>query len=277
MNDVPQQFIGIDFSAARDAGDRMWMTIAHATATGLSVDTVESASRLLGAPSSSIVPALVRFIARSGHSVIGCDACFGLPRSLVDEPWEAWLQSYPQRFPTYQTLRQAGRDPSGRELKRLTDRCARAPFAPTNLRIVRQTDCWLREVLLPLVREGAATVAPFQPRSPDRPHLMEVCPAVSLRVLGLPHRRYKGRTAEESRVRAQILERLANQGLDCSRMIMDRVRTQAGGDALDSLVAALTVWLVIRQHPAAPDVPDEARWEGWIYRPLPPTVSGSSR
>ncbi|GBD21467.1 hypothetical protein HRbin28_01916 [bacterium HR28] len=131
------RFIGIDFSAARDAADRTWVTVASGDHDQLAVAECRPVRTLLEYPSQPVPTALVSFIARSGPSVIGCDACFSLPLPLVDTTWEDWLCTYPRRFPDPDALRRAGRDISGRERKRLTDRLVHAPFAPTNLRLFR--------------------------------------------------------------------------------------------------------------------------------------------
>lgn len=271
------RFIGIDFSAARDAADRTWVTVASGDHDQLAVAECRPVRTLLEYPSQPVPTALVSFIARSGPSVIGCDACFSLPLPLVDTTWEDWLCTYPRRFPDPDALRRAGRDSSGRERKRLTDRLVHAPFAPTNLRLFRQTDTWLRQVLHPLVKQGVVAVAPFHPRTADRPYLMEVCPAVSLRALALPHRGYKGRTAYAQATREQILRGLQGLGVTLSPALSATVIAQPGGDGLDSIVAAVTAWLVTMRNPPSSNLPPEASREGWIYVPEPPFSLASRR
>ncbi|MFN3337617.1 MAG: DUF429 domain-containing protein [Thermomicrobium sp.] len=271
------RFLGIDFSAAQDAADRTWVTVASGNHDQLAVVESRPLRTLLEYPSQPVSLALVSLIVRSGPSVIGCDACFSLPLPLVDTIWEDWLCTYPRRFPNPDALRRAGRDTSGRERKRLTDRLVHAPFAPTNLRLFRQTDAWLREVLYPVVAQGVATVAPFHPRAADRPFLMEVCPAVSLRALALPHRGYKGRAASAQAAREQILRGLQDLGVTLSPALCRTVIAQPGGDALDSIVAAVTAWLVTMRNPASSNLPAEARREGWIYVPEPPFPLASRR
>ncbi len=270
-------FIGIDFSAARDAAHRTWVTLAVGDHDQLTLVEMCPARALLEDLSQPVTAALVSFIARSGSSIIGCDACFSLPLPLVDTTWEEWLSTYHRRFPDADALRHAGRDPSGRERKRLTDRLLQAPFAPTNLRLFRQTDAWLREVLYPLVQRRMVAVAPFHPRTPDRPYLLEVCPAVSLRVLGLPYRGYKGTRASAQAARIRILRDLQDLGVMVPPALSDIVVAQPGGDALDSIVAAVSVWLVMMQQPALSNLPAEATREGWIYAPEPQLPPASRR
>lgn len=155
------RIIGIDFSAARDASRKIWLAFGNAVNDQLHIETLAPLETLADRPLANASPVLARIIASSGPSIIACDACFGLPVPSSAAPWHTWLLSYPSRFADAEQLRQEGRDAHGRERKRLTDRVARAPFAPTNLRIYRQTDSWLRSVLHPLVAADAVAVAPL--------------------------------------------------------------------------------------------------------------------
>ena len=262
------RIIGIDFSAARDASRKVWLAVGNAVNDQLHIETLAPIETVVDRRPVYAARMLARFIASCGPSIVACDACFGLPLPSSTAPWRTWLLSYPSRFADAEQLRQEGRDAHGRERKRLTDRVARAPFAPTNLRIYRQTDSWLRSVLHPLVAADAVAVAPFQQLREDRPCLLEVCPSVSLRELGLPNRRYKGTALHRRQCRRDILTGLTRLGLDLPSPLASRALHDPGGDALDAVVAAITAWWVVREELLACPLPEEAFIEGWIYYPI---------
>jgi len=259
------QFIGIDFSAARDAGQRIWLARAVPTHGHLRIDAVFAAAERFGRSRQEATAGLVTFLAASTGALVACDACFGLPDPLVSEPWTDWIRLYPARFPDPVTLRAASRTAEGHERRRLTDRLAGAPFAPTNLRLYRQTDLWLRCILSELVRRQVVTVAPFQEPEPPKPHLIEVCPAASLRSWGLPYRGYKGRGLAQRAMRVRIVQELQAFGVDCPPASCARIVDQPGGDALDAIIAVVTAWLVARDGSLRAPLPPEAYREGWIY------------
>jgi len=112
-------------------------------------------------------------------------------------------------------------------------------MAPTNLRVVRQTFHGIRDVLAPLARAGLARVVPQQRWDATRPALVEVCPASTLAAAGL-RRPYKGHWPEARRHRATIVGRLASCGAVVeSRSLRALLVADAGGDALDSVLAAV--------------------------------------
>jgi len=269
------RIIGIDFSAAREASRKIWLAVGNVVNDRLHIETLAPIATLVDRRPVNAARLLARFIASCGPSIVACDACFGLPLPSSTAPWRTWLLSYPSRFPNAEQLRQEGRDAHGRERKRLTDRVARAPFAPTNLRIYRQTDSWLRDVLHPLAAADAIAIAPFERWREDRPLLFEVCPSVSLRELGLPNRRYKGTDHLRRQCRRDILTGLTRLGLDLPSPLASRALHDPGGDALDAVVAAITAWWVVREELLACPLPEEAFIEGWIYYPIHPSPSNN--
>ncbi|MBX6754902.1 MAG: DUF429 domain-containing protein [Thermorudis peleae] len=267
------RFVGIDFSGARDAGRHCWICIAEATGASLHVQACWPA---LALPDSSIareqaLAALARWIARQGPCLIGCDFPFSLPRAALNMPdYVEFCRTFPDRFTTPAMLR-AACTANGREFRRITDRIARAPFAPGNLRLYRQTYYGIRLILAPLVLSGAACVLPFQPQYPGKPWLIEVCPAITLRQLGIRARGYKGAGGDAQEQRARIQAELTAYGICIPQSVADKMLADRHGDALDSVVAAITAWCV-RDHLTPPDAAVAA--EGWIY--TPPIISQRS-
>lgn len=98
--------------------------------------------------------------------------------------------------------------------------------------------------------------------------LVEVYPAASLKLWGIPARRYKGRGTSESDARGNILGQVAAAApwLD-----LDAHHGQliASDDLLDSVVASLTARAAAIQATllSPPDLRPAAREEGWIHLP----------
>ena len=150
------------------------------------------------------------------------------------------MRAFPIRYRSPERLRAACRSAAdGRELKRVTDADARTPFSAYNLRLYRQTYHGIRDLLLPLVQGAHARVLPMQSPWREKPSLMEVCPASTLKRLGL-YQPYKGRSIAHRRARGRILKALERAGLLLARAeLRGPILSCAGGDALDSVIAAL--------------------------------------
>jgi hypothetical protein len=151
-------------------------------------------------------------------------------------------------------------------IRRLTDTEEKAPFDPYHYRIIYQTFYGMRDVLGPLLRHRRTAILPFHYRRlpAARRVLVEACPASTLKRLGLPHQNYKqpqgGRlTAKRRRTRREIVDGLVRDVMISGahrRVIMG----DAGGDALDALVAAVggaRAWQaadhrLIARHPRYP-------------------------
>ena len=267
-------FIGLDFSGARDAGRHAWISQGQASHSRLEVWDCRPAAELPGSGAAREVclPALARWISELSDCLIGCDFPFSLPLEVMGfEGWETFVSSFARRFPTPETLRAACRSQEGHERRRQTDRETRAPFAPGNLRLYRQTYYGIRDVLSPLVQAGAVSVLPFQRPGTGRPWLIEICPAVTLRRLSLYGRSYKGPGERQRLERWRLLDRLANLGMQLPAWVRQPALEDDGGDALDSLVALLTAWSV--RDALAVDASFAS--EGYIY--APEGSSGASR
>ncbi len=269
---MTRRFYGLDFSGARDAGRHAWISQGQMRDERLWVLDCRPLAELpgSGARREVCLPALARWVAQLGDSLLGCDFPFSLPREVMgEEGWEAFVETFPQRFPTPEHLRMACRDPAGRERRRQTDRDVRAPFAPGNLRLYRQTYYGIRELLSPLVRARTVCVLPFQRPTPGRPWLIEVCPAVTLRRLRLYRLGYKGRGERWLLERQHLLDCLGELGMRVPARVCSRALSDTGGNALDSLIALYTAWSVRAQLVVASPFDQE----GYIFAP-PPAVGG---
>jgi len=260
--------VGIDFSGARDAAKRIWLTTALRRNGVLNVESCVPARTLLRDVQTreQTLAALANWIARQDDALIGLDFPFGLPQPLVPEKhWEDWVQRFSQRYPTCEHLRRAcAQAAHGSELRRRTDRDVRTPFSPYNLRLYRQTWYGIAHLLAPLVRASRVCVLPMMPAKPGRPWVLEICPASTLKRCGL-YRPYKGRTPNLRRARRAILDALCRREVlrFTAPGVTQAALDDAGGDALDSIIAALATARAAR--------------EGWRHGPsdLPYCVEGA--
>lgn len=155
-----------------------------------------------------------------------------------------------------------------RRPKRVTDREAQTPFSPYNLRLYRQTYYGIRDVLHPLVRDRLACVLPMQSPLPGRPWILEVCPASTLKQEGLYLYGYKRATDESYSARMRIFEGIEATGTlrIPSRALRSKILDECNGDALDSVIAALAVFQVLRDPiRLAVESNDAYKIEGYVY------------
>jgi hypothetical protein len=266
---APRQVYGVDFSGAAQAGKKIW--IAQGVIEGEALH-IEDCYRGADLPGSGVernrcLAALRDFIAGKEHGVFGLDFPFGLPGQLLKESrWEDFVLSFTERYTGPEFFREKCRTGAGgKELKRVTDKESHTPFSPYNIRLYRQTYFGIGDLLAPLVREGWACVLPMQPAAPGRPWVMEICPASTLKRAGL-NGPYKGNRKEHYAARVRILEELESRApLSVSAPLRLTILDDREGDALDSVVAAVTVWRTLSSESLT--VGDNAAYtlEGYVY------------
>lgn len=245
--DWPRQVYGVDFSGAADAGRAIWIATGEAEAGRLRITACRRGEELPGSARerSCCLAALRAFIGGQAGAVFGLDFPFGLPRPLVAErSWPEFVLALAGRHASPEAFREeCRRRAGGREWRRRTDGEMATPFSPYNLRLYRQTYYGICGLLAPLVREQQACVLPVQPPEPGKPWLLEICPASLLKRehLYVP---YKGRSAGAAGARAEILAGLERRGAlaVASPALRARLIQDAGGDALDSVLAALAAF-----------------------------------
>lgn len=243
---LPRFVHGVDFSAAVDAGKKIWIASGVAHGSALRIEACRPGRDLpnSGSGREECLKALRDFICSQRDSIFGLDFPFGLPKALVTEgTWEDFVLAFPSRHPGPEAFRRTCRQAAGCELKRRTDRETRTPFSAYNVRIYRQAYYGIRDVLGPLVRGRSASVLPMQKPSPDRPWVVEICPASTLKDMGL-YLSYKGKTADYSAARRHILQALHDTGTVSipDPALRQTILADAGGDALDSVIAALAAF-----------------------------------
>ena len=265
---------GVDFSGARDAGRRLWVAEGELEGNTLRIVECRRADGLPGAGKSRerALVALREFIAGAGAGVFGLDFPLGLPLPLIGyDDWTAFVLAFPGNYPTPEAFRQHCRERAGGcELRRVTDTESKTPFSAYNLRLYCQTYFGIRDVIHPLVRDRQACVLPMQRPRPDRPWLIEICPASTLKSHDLYPPRYKRAGEEAHAARAHVLAGLEATGSlhvssdDLRSAILD----DHHGDALDSVIAAFATFKALRA-PAFPDLEnrgdDTYALEGYVY------------
>jgi hypothetical protein len=273
----PRRVFGVDFSAARNAGDRTWVCRAHPGSDGIRIESVDPLSALPGG-AVDLAPAMRALVGKVGEaprSAWGFDFSFALPVQVLDvvapaaRTYDAQLDVVAS-FGDADVLRErcAAAVPGG-EVRRRTDIEASTPFSPYNLRIYKQTYHGMVDVLRALHGRPEIAVLPFDPLPPadddagarlpfnraagaGAPHvyLMEVCPASVLTALGLREPGYKGNDVHAAAKRHAIFGHLAGAGLvrPAPRALRGRIVEQPGGDALDAVLAAVGAWRGYRDH-----------------------------
>lgn len=263
---------GVDFSGAARAGEKVWIASATDAGDGLRVEAIRSAAAAFGTDRATAHAGLREFVrSRGPEAAVGLDCSFGLPRSVHDAgSWLAFLDWFTERFDSPEAFQEAcverTRRRTGGErtyLKRHTDdrTGARSPY---HWLVGPQTFYGVRDVIAPVAEE--VSVEPLAPRL-DAPSLLEVYPASTLRALDLPSQRYKGDSKHPAAPerRTEIVDGLREWGVALDDGIEPVLLTDSGGDALDSVVAAVAVARAARDGFAvrAPDAYDPV--EGYIY------------
>lgn len=262
------RFLGVDFSGARNAGNAIWIAEGVPDADGLSIQHLRQARNLPngGADRAKALAALRSHLAVQDNALTGLDFPFSLPRELVDKPdWAGFARDFAQRYPYPEAFREdCRRRTDGKELKRRTDRQTATPFCAYNLRLYRQTYWGVAAVLAPLLDDDRVAIPPVLERRDAPSTLAETCPASTLKRLDC-YRPYKGRDETLKAQRRAILDRLRQEGLRCEKAIAETALTDTGGDALDAIIAVLTMWRVADTDLGPRDRTDalEARVFAW--------------
>jgi hypothetical protein len=235
-----QSVYGVDFSGAANAGKHIWIAKATLHDQQLTIEACLPASALPngGNDRPQAIAALGTLIANSSYALLGLDFPFSLHHTqLHAKTWTDFALSFAQRYPTVDAFRAAcgGR---GNELRRQTDIDTGTPFAAGNLRMYRQTYYGICDLLAPLVQSQSAVVFPMQPLDGDKPVVIEVCPAVTLRRLQARLPNYKEPGSDSRTTREHILAVIEAQSVTFSSpALRTAVLKNPRGDALDSVIA----------------------------------------
>jgi hypothetical protein len=271
MNSHPPRPLvcGIDFSGARDAGERIWIARANIGEETLDVVDLFQAKSLPGSGRERGLShrALAAFIGDQEDGIFGLDFPFSLPRDLVyGKTWEEFVLTFEKAFKSPEDFRELClSEASGRELKRSTDIVSRTPFSPYNLRLYRQTYFGIRDVLATLVRDYTARILPMQQPLDGKAWVVEICPASTLKRENLSTP-YKGSAEVRRTARINILQAIEKrlQVRVTASVTRSKIAEDCGGDALDSVIAALATFRSFR-NAFALDASCPYDIEGWVY------------
>jgi len=237
---LTRRIFGVDFSGAADAGRRIWIAEGEPSPKGLRILSCLPAEALPGGgrEREPALSALGQFIARQGNGIFGCDFPFALPRTIMGaETWDGFIAGFDHADAA--AFRESCRRLSpGREPKRHTDRDAKTPWCAFNIRLYHQTYWGLAGLLRPLVQNGAVAVLPMQEPSPDKAWMIETCPASVLKHLAWQGSYKHAGLAGQRRAILQLLQHKGHLA-SLDGKLADRILADAGGDALDSVIAAL--------------------------------------
>jgi hypothetical protein len=265
---------GLDFSGAKRPAAHLYWAEGEFTVTRarqrLMIRSCMSGAELDDRPtiSTDCYPVLVDRMLSQGEAWVGCDFPFSIPREAIDPlTWKEYLLSLDKQFRGPTDWQHHCRKKLAGEKKRDADKAARAPWAPTNLRLYRQTYFGMSGILAPLVRENRAVALPFMLDRPGKLKLLEVCPACRLKEAGryVP---YKGRTPSHRRSRKRLVDELSAitmLDVQMTSNVRRRMIDQSGGDALDAVLATAIVARSIRfRHDLLHKV-EQNRIEGFVY------------
>jgi hypothetical protein len=261
---LDRRIFGLDFSGAANAGRRAWLAEGRPSPRGLEILSCRPIAELPGGAvdRATALAALRSFIAATPHAVIGCDFPFSLPRGLIEvTSWTTFIAGF-RHADALTFYGHCRRLSGGREPKRVTDVESKTPWCAFNIRLYRQSYHGMAELLRPLVIQGQALVLPMQQPVQSLAWLIETCPASALKHFGW-RGSYKGVDFEAAR--RQILQRLSAAGLlaPLPRSLQQRVVGDVGGDALDSIIAALATVRALGDIAAGGGDDDEL--EGRVY------------
>ena len=242
--------LGVDFSGARDAGNKIWIAEAVVTGNGIEIESCRRARDLPGGAvdRESALRALVDYLAGKTDALAGLDFPFSLPVTMISESsWEEFVSAFARRYQTPEYFRDdCAERGDGHELKRRTDVEARVPFSAYNLRLYRQTYWGIRDVLRPLIADDAVRVIPMQTPRASAPVIAEICPASILKREGL-YSSYKGRGPRFRAARESIVDQLIERQTlrRPGEPILVKILEDTGGDALDAVIGAIGAARVI--------------------------------
>lgn len=258
---------GIDFSGAQDAAERIWIASGDIEDERLEIKKCRpAAEEFETSERDETLNELRKFIAGCDRAVFGLDFSFGVPSTVTeDEDWFDVVRSISERDSprgmqkSYsETARDS--DADGVHLKRATDEETEAR-SPYGFITFRQTYYGVKHVLKPLLGEESVSVLPMQERDSNRPWVLEVYPASTLRDMDSTDSGYKEQTVESRSTRTRIVQDLAEAGVDLTNEAAQHA--QYIDDALDSLVAAFATFRAIQDGP--PEFDETSHPEGRIY------------
>lgn len=248
--------LGVDWSGGTYAYKKVWKALLK---FGPSGPELASLGRCFGRGGpQEMAEAFVPWLERQQFDVAGLDFCFALAREHLERarlpltgPADLG-RAVRDRWVSADTFRQE----LGAEKKRRTDVDRNAPFAPTNLRMFRQT-FWGLWALADL----ADSTPPWSKRATR--NIVEVLPAdVARKICPGCHYKEKGSDAD----RRQIIRAMKNVcGVRVSTEQERLLAQDRCGDAIDSVLAAVGAASALATGFEGVPTFAASSGEGWIY------------
>jgi predicted nuclease with RNAse H fold len=259
--------VGIDFSGANNAGKHIWITTGTESSGILQVSDCEQASDFfaVGTDRKAIHSQLVDWVGSLNNATVGIDFPFGVPKVVAEvvfqaNSWTEFVNSPNWSGLNPEIFRQQCVNLSNSEL-RDTDAMHRAD-CPHSIRMYKQTFFGVRDILQPLLQRNVS-IAPMV--NNGNTIVLETYPAATLaQEDGLFAARYKNRTSTLDRRKHNVLSLSRLQDIDLSAVPDDRIIDDNCGDALDSLVAALSTFRASRNSSPF-NIRPQTQIEGHIY------------
>lgn len=253
-----RRIYGIDFSGAKDAGKKIWISSGVILEHSLRIDKCYPASRLhdSGPERDQCLTVLREFISKQTNAVFGMDFPFGLPEEVIKrfseaKTWEEFVNSLLQNFGTADEFNKACKCivRLGEQSKRKTDICTETPWRPYHWMILKQTYYGIGYILQPLIQHDAVCVLPMQKQCKGKPLLIEICPASTLKSLN-HYCHYKGNKRDLKENRIKILNNLEHSGMLAIKdlVVREKIIENKGGDALDSVIAAFETYRALKNE-----------------------------
>ncbi|MGF1582414.1 MAG: DUF429 domain-containing protein [Gemmataceae bacterium] len=254
----PEAIYGVDFSAAKLAGQNTWIARIVAGTGQLQTSPYELTDlwrleKLSKNPERD--PALnhlVEMVLQTSHSLWSFDFPFGLPVELFAPDWKwphqlAFVESWSDTAHDFglECLRRAQEREGRNHIRRLTDLECKARFNPYHYRIIYQTFHGIRDVLGPLNTHRRTAVLPFHYKKIHSAEqcIVENCTGSTLRRLGLPHQNYKqpggGPLTNKRRKTRRVILAGLSQHVRLTKTQHLIAMRNGGGDALDAIIAAV--------------------------------------
>jgi hypothetical protein len=257
MNVELRRIYGIDFSGAKDAGNKIWISSGVILDNHLQIDICCQACKFLSSKPDrdDCLCKLREFIGNERNGVFGMDFPFGLPEEVIKRffeanTWEKFVNSLRQNFSTAKEFNKACKIVlQGEKSKRKTDICTKTPWTPYFWMIRKQTYYGICYILQPLIQHDTVCVLPMQKQCKGKPLLIEICPASTLKSLN-QYYHYKGNKPDRKENRDKILSCLEDGGMLSieDSVGRDKIIENKGGDALDSVVAALETYRALKNE-----------------------------
>ncbi len=269
---IPNTILGVDFSGAQNAGEKIWIARAETVGGVLRIQSLQRACELPNGASEreAALSAAREYISSFENAICGCDFPFCLAlesfpeEQRADLNWREWLASLPE-YSDAETFKAAFPD-----IARGTDRAAKTPFSPLNLRLFRQTFHGLRDIVLPLIQSGARAF-PFDEMQTESENeteelqLLEICPASLLKKQKL-YLSYKGHSSLQRENRETILRQTRERTrVKMSEEICERIFKDTEGDALDAVLAAVCVFRALQNTENFQARYEREKFEGRVY------------